>query len=94
MNKLYSIIFMFSILSILAFFFSIFIFQVGDELILTKIHNISNSTGASLGISDGMQTHLDDSLASYQALSIPYDLFFLASFISVFGLSVVIAYNS
>ena len=94
MNKLFGYIFFFSIISVLGMFMSVFIFQVGDELILTEIYNTANSTYDSLGISSEMQTHIGGALEDYRDLNIPYDLFFLGSFISIFGLSLFSAYGS
>ena len=94
MNKLLGYIFYFSLASVIVFFLGIFIFQVGDELILTPIHNVTNSSGAVLGISSAIQTSMDADLTSYRNLNIPYDLFFLFSFISMFAFTIISSYKS
>jgi len=94
MNKLFSVIFLFTMITIFGFFISVFIFQVGDELILTKINNVTQEVGANIGISSQMSTHIDDSLTSYRNLIIPYDLFFLLGFITTFLFSLFSAFKS
>jgi len=94
MNKLFSYVLSFSLIGILGFFFAVFIFQIGDEYILTELNDVANDSYSGLGISSQMQTHIDDSLTNYRNLILPYDLFFLFSWISVFGLSLITAYKS
>jgi len=94
MNKLFSYILGFGLMGIMGFFFSVFIFQIGDEYILTNIQTVANDSYSNLGISSQIQTHIDDSLADYRALILPYDLFFLFSWIAVFGMSLITAYKS
>lgn len=94
MNKLYSYVMLFAIVSVMAFFMAIFVYQVGDQYILTEIESVANSSYDQLGISNEMQNSISGNLDEYRNLNIPYDLFFLASWISVLGLSIITAYNS
>lgn len=94
MNKLFGYIFFFSITSIIGMFFSIFIFQIGDQYVLTELNAVANDSYNNLGISEQMQTHIGDSLQNYRDMNLPYDLFFLLSFITIFGLSIFTAYSS
>lgn len=94
MNKLFSYVLGFSLIGILGFFFAVFIFQIGDEYILTNINNVANDSYINLGVSTDMQTHIGDSLTAYRDLIIPYDLFFLFSWVAVFGMSLITAYKS
>jgi len=92
MKKLLGFIFMFSLFSIFAFFSALFIFQVGDELILTPIQNMSNNSG--INISVQMQTHINDSLAGYKNLNVPFDLYFLTSLILTFISSIWVSFKN
>ena len=94
MNKLFTYVLSFGLLGILGVFFAIFTFQIGDEYILTPINDIANDSYAQLGISEQIQTHIDDSLTNYRSLNLPYDLFFLFSWLGIFGLSLITAYKS
>ena len=94
MNKLFGYVFSFAMVGILGFFFAVFISQIGDEYILTPLHSVANDSFSTLGISEQIQTHEDDVLADYRSLILPYDLFFLFSWIAVFGMSLISAYKS
>lgn len=85
------IIVMFSVLSMMTMFIIIFIYEIGSSDILEPILNITLATEQSLNVSTQMQAHAQDIKDSYDAIELPYDIFFLYLWISSITGSIVLA---
>ena len=89
-----TLVIMFGLSSVLIMFMSLFIYQAGDELILTPVAGFVNETAADLGLSSQITDNTNSALSQYKNLNIPFDLFFLATWISIIVVSVLTAYKS
>jgi hypothetical protein len=69
-------------------FLGIFVYQMGDEQILTPLDNISGQAATQMNLSAPIVSALHDLPESYRNLNIPFDLFLLIILISAFTGSV------
>lgn len=94
MNKGLSIIIWFSFIATFIFFTNVFIFEIGDEYVLTPLDDLVTNVSPILGISAPMESHIHGLPEEYRALNIPYDLAFVISFIVVFFTSILTSYKA
>ena len=78
----------FSLGIIFFMFIYIFIYQMGDEYILTTLDNTSTTMIAGMGINTPMANYIHSLPDDYRNLNIPFDLIFLAFLIMAIGASV------
>lgn len=85
------VVVMFGVLTMMAMFSMIFIYEIGKSDILEPILNVTLQVEQTLNVSAQMQTHAQDVKDSYDAIDLPYDLFFLYIWISSIAASIALA---
>lgn len=94
MNKALSLIIWFGFIAAFIFFVQVFIFEIGDEYMLTPLDDIVTNVSPQLGVSGAMEDHIHSLPVEYRALNMPYDLGFVISFIVVFLVSILSSYKA
>ena len=92
--KYINIILAFSFMVVVIFFYSLLIYQIGDEYVLAELDNVTTQIAPSMGVSGSMQTHIHSLYEDYQNLNVPYDLGFVITFILFFSSSIWSAHKS
>ncbi len=72
-------------------FILVFIYQLGDEYILTNVDSVSTGVIAQTGTSTTMGNYIHSLPVQYRALNIPFDLIFLAFLIGALLTSIYAA---
>lgn len=85
------IIIMFAVLAMITMFSMIFIYEIGSDPILGIILNVTLEIEQTLNVSQQLQDHAQDVKDSYDAIDIPYDLFFLYLWVSSIAASIALA---
>lgn len=88
------IIVFFAIIGMMSIFTFVFIYEIGRTEILEPIHNITIFVEQSANVSAQMQTFTDDTFQAYEDLDIPYDIYFLAIWMSVIISSLKLALST
>ena len=94
MKTYINIIVWFSFMVVLFLFMGIFIYQTGDEFVLTPLDNVTQNLTSELGVSQDMRDHINDLPVQYRALPEPYDLGFIISFLIIFMASIISSIKS
>lgn len=90
----FSLVLSFGILFIVVFFMAIFLQDIGRTEILDSIDNYTTNSETQLGISEQMKTHIHSLPQEYSDTSIPYDLFFIIAFFSMYTTALYSAFNA
>lgn len=85
------IVVMFGTLTMMIMFSIIFIYEIGRTDILEPILNATLEIEQTLNVSAALQTHAQDVKDSYDAIELPYDLFFLYLWIVSIATSIALA---
>lgn len=88
------IVVMFGMLTMMTMFSMIFIYEIGSSDILEPILNVTLQVEQTLNVSAQMQTHAQDIKDSYDAIELPYDLFFLYLWVASIAASIALAVNA
>lgn len=93
-TKLFGVSLAFMIVTVIAFFAVVFVQEIGHDNILIPLANISNQSAGTLGLSSTMQDYIQEQPDNFNAVIVPYDLYFLLSFLATFISSVIVSYKS
>jgi hypothetical protein len=93
-SNLLGIVLFFMIAFTITFFMAVFLHDIGRTEILDRIDTVAYEVEDKLVISDSMKAEIHNYPVEYSALNIPYDLFFLATFLMFFISSLSFAYMS
>ncbi len=85
------VIVMFGMLAMMTVFSIVFFYEIGKTEILAPILNVTLQTEQALNVSQQLQTHAQDVKDSYDAIELPYDMFFLYLWISSISVSIILA---
>lgn len=93
-TNLFGIILFFMIGFTITFFVALFLHDIGRTEVLDNVDNFITEYESSQPLSSAMSAYIHAQPDEYSALTIPYDLFFLATFIFFFITSLYSAYKT